>query len=153
MTEVNFSLRDFAGVAWDAGTVPVVTFRASRPAVSLYGSHAGEVVASPATDGSVVVDLTATESMLGAVSYSMELSWVEDRQSRRAFWDYRFKVPESLTAIPLMDLVEGSPLGEVVEFSEGTTDLAGRPLPHSSKTTLWFRNEGGQYRHMLRSEA
>lgn len=151
MTTVEFNLRDFSGVSWDSGTVPVVTFRASRPAVSLYGSHAGEVVARPASDGSVTVDLVATESMLGAVTYSMELAWVDGGQSKRAFWDYRFRVPESLTAIPLMDLVDGTPLGEVVEFSEGTTDLAGRPVPHSSKTTLWFRNEGDQYRHMLRS--
>lgn len=153
MTTVEFNLRDFAGIAWDPGTVPVVTFRPSGPAVSPFGASAGVVEVSPGADGSVSVELEATTAMFGRVTYSMELAWTEGRQSKHAFWDYRLHVPERDT-VPLMDLLTMAPDDryEVIEFSLGTT-IDGQPVPHSSKTTIWFRDEGGQYRHMIRSVA
>lgn len=154
MTQVVFDLRDFAGVSWDVGTVPVVTFRASRPSVSPHGAFAADVTVAPGPDGSVSVELEPTVGMLGLVTYSMELSWVSGGVARRAFWDYRLQVPERADAVPLMDLIATAPheLYEVIEFSAGTT-IDGQPVPHSSKTTIWFRDEGTEYRHMIRSEA
>lgn len=153
MTRVDFNLRDFSGVSWDSGTVPVITFRPSGSAVSPFGASAGVVEVSPALDGSVSVELQATTSMFSRVTYSMELAWIEGGQSKRAFWDYRLSVPER-ESVPLMDLLSMKPDDryEVIEFSAGTI-IDGQPYPHSSKTTMWFRDEGGQYRHMIRSVA
>lgn len=151
---MSFNLQDFAGLAWDTGTVPELTFRASSPGVSPFAAHAGEVTVSPQSDGNVTVDLVPTVGMYGNVSYGMELSWIEGGRSRRQFWDYRIRVPESGDLVPLMDLVDAKQheLYQQIEFSAGTQDFEGGKWPHSANTDIWFRDTGDRYVYMIWSD-
>lgn len=137
MTEVRFDLRDFSGVAWPVGTVPVVTFSPSSQAVDPWGVYAGRV-SVPGDAGSV--ELVPTVAMHGDVYYTVELSWVGGGVSRREFWPTKVRVPES-GPVELFEIVDvpASSLYQHVEVSQGTTDLGGEIVPHFAETKIWLK--------------
>lgn len=135
MTTIEFDLRDFSGFAWDAGTVPELTFRPSTPGVDAWGVYASDVTV-PGTRGAV--DLVPTTAMQG-LFYSLELSWIEGGQSRREFWPHKIRVPE-MGPVALFDVVDlrVPDLYQLVEVSEGTV-IEGLPVPHSAQTKIWLK--------------